>query len=122
MIGEIVTHSRFGRGAVEGLEDSRIPVRFDGGAVRVFAYPAAVERFLTFESPSAASTAAEDLAQSQRTAAEIARAEIEARRRREEALTQMRLEAMREKRVSTAKKAAANRAAAIARTKAKAEG
>ena len=122
MIGEIVTHSRFGRGTVEGLEDSRITVRFDDGAVRVFAYPAAVERFLTFENPSAAAQAAEDLAQSQRTAAEIARAEIEARRRREEALTQMRLEAMREKRVSTAKKAAANRAAAVARNKAKAEG
>ncbi|MDO4865138.1 MAG: hypothetical protein Q4C10_01170 [Clostridia bacterium] len=122
MVGETVIHTRFGRGTVEGLENARISVRFDDGTVRVFAYPAAVERFLTFENPSAAARAAEDLARYQLAASEVARAKIEENRRREEALTQQRLEAMRERRVSTAKKAAANRAAAIARSRAKAEG
>ena len=96
-------------------------MRFDDGTTRIFAYPAAVERFLTFESPSAEDTAAEALARFQCAASEIARAKIEERRRREEALTQQRLEAMREKRVTSAKKAAANRAATIARNRAKSE-
>ena len=53
MLGEPVIHTRFGSGKVTAFAPPRMEVTFDDGAVKVFPYPQAVERFLRFESPDA---------------------------------------------------------------------
>lgn len=110
MIGEIVTHSRYGRGTVAGFEPPRIDIRFgDGQAPRRFAWPAAA-RFLTFEDPAAAEAArlAEQSAEASRQ--EKLALEADAHRRREEQLAALHQELQRQKRAAAAKKTAANRA------------
>ena len=39
MIGEIVTHSRFGSGRVTAFKPPHIEIAFDGGVKKTFAYP-----------------------------------------------------------------------------------
>ena len=117
MIGEIVTHSRYGRGMVTAFEPPRIDIRFDGDAApRRFAWPSAAARFLTFENPEAAETARLALATAKLSLQEQLARRAEAARRREEQLAALREESLRQKRNAAARKAAANRAIRAART------
>ena len=48
MLGEPVTHTRFGSGKVTAFAPPRMEVTFDDGTVKAFSYPQAVERFIRF--------------------------------------------------------------------------
>ena len=115
MIGEVVTHSRYGWGVVTAFDSRRIEIRFEAGEPRTFAYPEAVGRYLRFEREEADTRARADLAVAETSRQEKLRAEAEARRRREEQLSELRREAQRLKRSQAAKKAASSRAATQSR-------
>ena len=65
MLGQIVTHTRFGRGRVTAFDPPRMEITFDDGAARSFAYPQAVEGFIRFESPAAMEKAVRDRQQAE---------------------------------------------------------
>jgi hypothetical protein len=112
MLGEIVTHTRFGRGTVTAFNPPRMEVAFDDGATRAFAYPQAVERFICFESPDAMERASRDRQQAEVLKKESDLARLLESRRRAEEDNQRRLDAIREKKVAAAKRTAARSAMA----------
>ena len=117
MIGEIVTHNRYGRGVVTAFEPPRIDIRFDGEETsRRFAWPSAAARFLTFERPDAEEAARLAVATAELTLQEQLAIRAREARRREEQLSALREESLRQKRTAAAKKAAANRAIRAARS------
>jgi len=120
MLGEPVTHIRFGSGKVTAFDPSRMEVTFDDGVVRAFPYPQAVERFLRFESLQAMQKALNDRKRADIVQRENEMARIMENRRRAEAETRQRLEAIREKKVAAARRTAA-RSAMARKTKTEAE-
>ena len=120
MLGQIVTHTRFGRGKVTAFNPPRMEVAFDDGATRAFAYPQAVERFIRFESPDAQDRARRDREQNAVVAQEAELARLAESRRRAEEDNQRRLDAIREKKVAAARRTAA-RSAMARKMKAKEE-
>ena len=119
MLGEIVTHTRFGSGKVTAFDPPRMEVTFDDGSVRTFAYPQAVERFIRFENPDVGLRASLDRQQNAAVEREKDMARLMENRRRAEAENRQRLEAIREKKIAAARRTAAR--SAMAR-RAKAEG
>ena len=117
MLGEYVAHVRFGEGRVTAYAPPRIEVTFEDGTVRTFAYPQAVERFLCFRETSVQARAVRDLEQSEATARQRSLEQLLVRRQKAEEDALRRLEAMREKKVATARRTAA-RSAAIREAKA----
>ena len=120
MLGEIVTHTRFGSGKVTAFAPPRMEVTFDDGTVKAFPYPQAVERFLRFESPQAMERALNDRQRADVVQRESEMARLEENRRRAEEETRQRLEAIREKKVAAARRTAA-RSAMARKAKAEAE-
>ncbi|MGX8706152.1 MAG: hypothetical protein ACSW8J_06205 [bacterium] len=118
MVGKQVEHIRFGQGVVTAFAPPRLDVRFEGEAQdRRFSYPAVTSRFLRFIDADAARRARSDLeANDVLTHQEIVE-KIEANRRREEELSQNRVDALRKKRADAAKQAAERRKMAIAAKK-----
>ena len=112
MLGEIVTHIRFGAGRVTAFEPPRLEITFEDGAVRAFAYPQAVGRFIRFERPEAEERARRDREDAGATARETDMARLMESRRRAEEDTRLRLEAIHEKRLTAARRAAARSALA----------
>ena len=60
MIGEAVTHVRFGKGNVISFEPPRLTIAFDNGTEKTFAYPQSVGRFIRFERDEVQQTAERD--------------------------------------------------------------
>ncbi len=120
MLGEPVTHTRFGSGKVTAFAPPRMEVTFDDGTVKAFPYPQAVERFLRIESPDAMQRALNDRQRADVVQRESEMARLEENRRRAEAETRQRLEAIREKKVAAARRTAA-RSAMARKAKAEAE-
>ena len=120
MVGQIVEHTRFGRGTVTAFEPPRMEVRFDGegDVTRRFSYPAAAANFIRFVDPDAARRAREDLERSDALSRQEALHKIEQNRRREEQIALLRLESARKKRSDAARKAAERRRVALAAKKA----
>ena len=114
MTGQVVTHVRFGEGRVIDFAPPRITIEFQDHTTKTFAYPQAVERFLSFADPLTEVRARRDLEQARVLAAEDARARIEERRQHEEELTRQRLEAIHDKKVAAARRSAARSTAARA--------
>ena len=112
MLGQIITHTRFGRGIVTAFNPPRMEVTFDDGATKAFAYPQAVERFIRFEDPGAMARANQDRQQAEVLKRESDMARLTENRRRAEEETRQRLEAIHEKKVAAAKRTAARSAMA----------
>jgi len=112
MLGEIVTHTRFGSGRVTAFAPPRIEVTFDDGVVRAFAYPDAVDKFLRFEGEQARQQAMRDREQAEVSERERVLARLAENRRRAEEDNLRRMEAIREKKVATARRSAARSALA----------
>ena len=115
MLGQAVNHIRYGAGRVTAFEPPRVEVTFDDGAVRTFAYPQAVGRFLRFADEAAQRRAEQDRQDGEALSGQGQMEQLLARRRRAEAIDRQRLEAIREKRVATARRNMAR--AAMAREK-----
>ena len=111
MLGEIVTHVRFGRGVVTAFQPPRIEVCFDDapGIPRRFAWPSGAAQFLSFENPLAARELEKAMDTAETTAGERLAAMVEAGRQREALRAALYREQQRVKRQDAAKKAAANR-------------
>lgn len=109
MIGEVVTHIRYGRGRVTAFDLPRIEIAFEDGSVRTFAYPLAARRFLRFESDEARRRAQRDCEQADVIAREREEAMLEEKRRRAEEEARRYVEAQREKKAAAAKRTAAMR-------------
>ena len=60
MVGERVTHIRFGEGTVTAFAPPHIEITFSDGAVKTFAYPQAVDRFISFDGENAREKARRD--------------------------------------------------------------
>ena len=104
-------HVRFGKGRVTGFTPPRIEVTFEDGAVRTFAYPQAVERFLSFENSEVQAQADRDLEQSEVAERQRELSRLLARRQQAEEDAIRRLEAMRERKAASARRTAARSAA-----------
>ena len=115
MLGQAVVHVRYGRGEVTAFAPPRIEVTFEDGAARTFAYPQAVGRFLTFEDEAADARARRDRERSEVVAGERSMERMLDQRRQAEAITRQRLDAIRDKRIESARRSMAR--AAIAREK-----
>ena len=72
MVGEAVTHARFGKGNVISFEPPRITIAFDNGTEKTFAYPQSVSKFIHFERDEVQQKAERD-----RNQAEIVSQELE---------------------------------------------
>ena len=118
MIGQRVEHIRFGQGVVTAFEPPRLDVCFDGEErARRFTYPAVTSKFLHFIDPDAARRARSDLEANDVLTHQQIVEKIEANRRREEEISQERVDAMRKKRAEAAKQASERRRMAIAAKK-----
>lgn len=109
MVGEVVTHVRFGRGIVTAFTAPRIEIAFDDGAVKTFAYPLSAKRFLRFERREAQERAERDCEQAEVVAREREQAILEEKRRKAEEEALQRIEAQREKKAAAAKRSATMR-------------
>ena len=110
MVGEIVTHVRFGRGIVTAFAAPRIEITFDDDdSVRTFAYPLSVNRFLRFERREAQERAKRDCEQAEVIAKEREQTMLEEKRRKAKEDAMRRIEAQREKKTAAAKRSAAMR-------------
>lgn len=110
MVGEIVTHVRFGRGIVTAFAAPRIEITFDDDdSVRTFAYPLSAKQFLRFERREAQERAERDCEQAEVIAREREQAILEEKRRKAEEEALQRIEAQREKKAAAAKRSAAMR-------------
>lgn len=115
MVGEAVSHVRYGRGRVTAFAPPRIEITFDDGTARTFAYPQSVGRFIRFEDEAADRRAGQDRERAEVLDGEQTMARILAERQRAEETAQQRLEALREKRIASARRNMAR--AAMAREK-----
>ena len=95
MVGERVTHIRFGE-------------------VKTFAYPQSVDRFISFDRENAREQARRDREQADVVAREKEMAKMLADRQKAEEAAQQRMEQLHEKKVTEAKRRAARSAAARA--------
>ena len=114
MVGELVSHIRFGSGKVTAFEPPHIEVTFEEGAVKTFVYPQAVDRFIRFEAEEARQRAARDLELARNLERESAQARLTADRQRAEEAARQRMEQLHEKRVAAARRTAARRTKAPA--------
>ena len=119
MVGETVTHIRFGKGRVTAFVPPHIEISFNDGTVKTFVYPQAVDRFICFTSEAAQQQAQHDREQSEVLAREREMAKLLADRQRAEEAARQRTEQIHERKVAAAKRTAARSAAA---RKAKATG
>jgi len=120
MLGEPVTHTRFGSGKVTAFDPPHMEVTFHDGTMKAFPYPQAVERFLRFENPQTMQRALNDRKRADVVRQESEMASLMENRRRAEAENRQRLEAIREKKVAAARRTAA-RSAMARKSKAEAE-
>ncbi len=104
MVGEVVTHIRFGRGNVTAFDERHIEIAFDDGSVRIFAYPMSVRRFLRFDRDEAQRRAEGDCEQAEQIAREREMMILEEQRRKTGEEARQRAEALREKKAATAKR------------------
>lgn len=114
MVGERVTHIRFGEGTVTAFAPPHIEIAFSDGAVKTFAYPQAVDRFISFDKENAREQARRDREQADVVAREKEMAKMLADRQKAEEAAQQRMEQLHEKKVTEAKRRAARSAAARA--------
>ena len=114
MVGEHVTHTRFGEGTVTAFAPPHIEIAFSDGAVKTFAYPQAVDRFISFDKENAREQARRDREQADVVAREKEMAKMLADRQKAEEAAQQRMEQLHEKKVTEAKHRAARSAAARA--------
>ena len=114
MVGERVTHIRFGKGTVTAFAPPHIEITFSDGAVKAFAYPQAVDRFISFDGENAREKARCDREQSDVVAKEKEMAKMLADRQKAEEAARQRMEQLHEKKVTEAKRRAARSAAARA--------
>lgn len=114
MVGERVTHIRFGEGMVTAFAPPHIEIAFSDGAVKTFAYPQAVDRFISFDRENAREQARRDREQADVVAREKEMAKMLADRQKAEEAAQQRMEQLHEKKVTEAKRRAARSAAARA--------
>ena len=119
MVGETVTHIRFGEGRVTAFVPPHIDITFDDGTVKTFVYPQAIGRFIRFTGEAAQRQAQRDWEQAEVLARENELAKMLADRQRAEEAARQRMEQLHERKVAAAKRTAARSAAA---RKAKAEG
>ena len=112
MVGERVTHIRFGKGTVTAFAPPHIEITFSDGAVKAFAYPQAVDRFISFDGENAREKARRDREQSNVVAREKEMAKMLAVRQKAEEAARQRMEQLHEKKVAAAKRTAARSAAA----------
>lgn len=111
MVGERVTHIRFGEGTVTAFAPPHIEIAFSDGAVKTFAYPQAVDRFISFDRENAREQARRDREQADVVAREKEMAKMLADRQKAEEAAQQRMEQLHEKKVTEAKRRAARSAA-----------
>ena len=104
MVGEAVTHVRFGRGSVISFEPPRIAVAFDDGVERTFAYPQSVGKFLRFERNEAQQGAEKDRNQAEIIDRELEMTRLQEKRRQAEEADRLRIEALRGKKAAAAKR------------------
>jgi len=109
MIGEAVTHARFGKGIVISFEPSRLTIAFDNGTEKTFAYPQSVGRFVRFERDEVQQKAERDRNQAEIVSQELEMARLQEKRRQAEEADRMRVEALREKKATAARRSAAMR-------------
>ena len=114
MVGERVTHIRFGEGTVTAFAPPHIEIAFSDGAVKTFAYPQAVDRFISFDRENAREQARRDREQADVVAREKEMAKMLADRQKAEEAAQQRMEQLHKKKVTEAKRRAARSAAARA--------
>ena len=119
MVGERVTHIRFGEGIVTAFAPPHIEIAFGDGAVKTFVYPQAVDRFIRFADGKAQAQAQRDLEQAGVFARADEMARVLANQQRAEAAARQQLEQLHERKVAAARRTAARSAAA---RKAKATG
>ena len=114
MVGERVTHIRFGEGTVTAFAPPHIEIAFSDGAVKTFAYPQAVDRYISFDRENAREQARRDREQADIVAREKEMAKMLADRQKAEEAARQRMEQLHEKKVTEAKRRAARSAAARA--------
>lgn len=114
MVGERVTHIRFGEGTVTAFAPPHIEIAFSDGAVKTFAYPQAVDRFISFDRENVREQARRDREQAGVVAREKEMAKMLADRQKAEEAARQRMEQLHEKKVTEAKRRAARSAAARA--------
>ena len=119
MVGERITHIRFGEGIVTAFAPPHIEIAFGDGAVKTFVYPQAVDRFIRFTDGKMQAQAQRDLEQAGVLARENEMARVLANQQRAAAAARQRLEQLHERKVAAARRTAARSAAA---RKAKATG
>ena len=112
MVGERVTHIRFGKGTVTSFAPPRIEIEFSDGAVKAFVYPQAVDRFISFDGENARERARRDREQADALGREDELARVLADRQKAEEAARQRMEQLHEKKVAAAKRTAARSAAA----------
>ena len=109
MVGEAVTHVRFGKGSVIYFEPPRITIAFDNGTEKTFAYPQSVGSFIRFKRDEAQKKAEQDRNQAEIVSQELEMARLQEKRRQAEEADRLRVEALREKKVAAARRSAAMR-------------
>ena len=112
MLGERVSHIRFGEGRVTAFDPPRIEITFASGEVKTFAYPRSVERFIRFAGDEARQRALLDREQAEVLERESIEARLAEDRRRAEEAAQKRLEMLHDKKVAAARRSAERSAAA----------
>lgn len=50
-MGLQIQHTKFGKGNIQGLQDGKLTIQFNGEQTRIFRYPETFESFLTFTEP-----------------------------------------------------------------------
>ena len=114
MVGERVTHIRFGEGTVTAFAPPHIEITFSNGAVKTFAYPQAVDRFISFDGENAREKARRDREQADVVVREKEMTKMLADRQKAEETARQRMEQLHEKKVTEAKRRAARSAASRA--------
>ncbi len=109
MIGEVVTHVRFGKGNVISFEPPRITIAFDNGTEKAFAYPQSIGKFICFERGEVQQKAERDRNQAEIVSQELEMARLQEKRRQAEEADRLRIEALRDKKVADARRSAAMR-------------
>ena len=109
MIGEVVVHSRYGRGRVTAFNPPRIEVTFDSGDPKTFAYPLSVSRFIAFERNEAQERAERDREQAAVLERERALEKLMLDRRQAEEAARQRAKAFHEKKIASARRTASMR-------------
>lgn len=112
MIGENVSHIRFGAGKVTAFAPPRIEIAFLDGTVKTFAYPQSVGRFLRFAGAEAQARAQRDLEQAEMLARESAMVRLLEDRQRAEEAARQRRELLHDRKIAAAKRTAGRSAAA----------